>query len=147
MTPAAPLPLAEILLGLAARTKIEVLRALADRAGALCPCEPTAILAALGARESLGSTGVGAGVALPHATLAGLVAPIAIAARLARPIDWEAIDDVAVDLVVAVLTPATDVGTPLDLIAGFARRLRSPERRDRLRGCDEPNRFRDILLE
>jgi PTS system nitrogen regulatory IIA component len=139
-------PAGAVLIGLSARTKAEVLKALAERAGELGGLPAAAILAALAEREALGSTGVGGGVALPHAALSGLALPVAVVARLARPIDWEAIDEVGVDLVVAVLTPATGAGASLDLLAGFARQLRSPARRDRLRAARDGDALRAELL-
>jgi PTS system nitrogen regulatory IIA component len=67
--------------------------------------EPRAIAAALSAREALGSTGVGAGVALPHARVEGLSRTVAAFARLDSAIDFEAVDDEPVDLVFLLLSP------------------------------------------
>ena len=61
------------------------------------------LLGALQAREQLGSTALGRGVALPHARLGGDGPPVTIFARLLRPIDFEARDDEPVDLIFLVL--------------------------------------------
>ena len=96
-------------------------------------------------RESLGSTGVGNGVALPHARLAGLKAPFALLARLRNAIDFEAIDDEPVDIVVLLLLPETANGEQLNALACVARALRSPETLKQIReAADQDAAFRAI---
>jgi PTS system nitrogen regulatory IIA component len=75
-------------------------------------------------REELGSTGVGGGIAIPHARVAKINAPFGIIARLRRPIDFEAIDGRAVDIVFLLLLPSTSSGDQLNALAAVARRLR-----------------------
>lgn len=123
-----------VLLDLVARGKADVLKVLAARAAEIAGGDAGEIARALSEREALGSTGVGSAVALPHAAVRGPRAPLALFARLARPIDWGAIDDRPVDLVVAVLTPL-DGGASLDPLARFARLLRGEATRNRLRAC------------
>ena len=76
-------------------------------AGARRRCRWTSgvMLDALQARENLGSTGLGKGFALPHARLDALPRIFALFVRLARPIDFAAIDGQPVDLVMLLLTP------------------------------------------
>lgn len=136
-----------VLLDLAVRTKAEALEALAARAAALIERDPGEIARALVDRERLGSTGVGAGVALPHADLRGLREPLALFARLARPVDWEAIDDQPVDLVAVVLSPLDGVGPPLNLLARFARLLRVEGTRRRLMSCSTAEQVVDVLTD
>lgn len=137
MTSFDPNRLDAVLLDLPARTKADVLKLVAARAAALTGLDPAAVVRALGDREKLGSTGVGSGVALPHAGVAGLRDPMVIFSRPAAPIDWEAIDDRPVDLVLAVLTPARTTGASLNVLSRYARVLRSEETRARLRGGGE----------
>ncbi|NLH81372.1 MAG: PTS sugar transporter subunit IIA [Phyllobacteriaceae bacterium] len=137
MTTADPLRPDAIFLDFPAQTKADVLKALAARAGEIAVGEPVVIARALTERERLGSTGVGAGVALPHAAIDGLVEPVVLFARLARPIDWEAVDDEPVDLVAVVLSPSRGAGASLNLLAKFARWLRDAAARDKLRACTE----------
>src|SRR5580704_15121438 len=66
---------------------------------------PQAVEAALLAREQLGSTGLGAGFALPHARIEGLETYLGLFVRLARPIDFEAIDGKPVTLIFVLLIP------------------------------------------
>lgn len=139
------LALDAIELDLVARTKSEVLDRLAQRAGAAAGRSAGDIARALGDRERLGSTGVGSGVALPHADVRGLERPLTLFARLADPVDWDAIDDRPVDLVVVVLAPALDGRGAPDLLAKFARALRNPSVRRELATCSSPDRIGEIF--
>ena len=145
MTSPDPLRPDAILLDLPGRTRMEILAALATRVAEIVGGDPLAIRRALTAREQLGSTGVGAGVALPHAELAGLDRAIAIFARPARPVDWEAIDDRPVELVVAVLSPPNRGDGSPNLLARLARLLRNPETRRRLATCTSLDRAFEIF--
>ncbi|UYO47373.1 PTS sugar transporter subunit IIA [Rhodopseudomonas palustris] len=75
-------------------------------------------------RERLGSTGVGDGVAIPHARFDELARPFGLFARLQRPIDFDAIDSKPVDLVFLLLLPAASSREQLTLLASVARHLR-----------------------
>jgi len=83
----------------------------------------------------------------PHATIAALDIPFVSIARLAAPVDWQAIDDTPVDLVVLVLSPENGPASSLDLIARFARRLRSADLRARLRSSTTSESFHAALGE
>lgn len=93
------------------------------------------IVAAATERERLGSTGVGNGVALPHARIEGMDKVIAAFARLAEPIDFDAIDGRPVDLVCFLLAPGDCGGAHLRALARVSRLLRRPETRQRLRAA------------
>ena len=97
---------------------------LAKRAAAALGLEKAAIVDALAHREALGSTGLGNGIALPHARFAGLAAPFVIALRLREAIPFESVDDKAVDIVCLILLPAA--GDKTNVLAAIARRLRDP---------------------
>ncbi len=88
-------------------------------------------------RERLGSTGVGSGVALPHARMEGLDRVYAVFARVEQAIDYEAVDDVPVDLVVLLVAPSDAGGAHLRALAQFSRRLRREETRERLRAAPD----------
>lgn len=88
-------------------------------------------------RERLGSTGVGSGVALPHARIDGLDRVYSILARLEEPMDYEAVDEVPVDLVLLLVAPSDAGGAHLRALAQFSRRLRRPETRERLRAAPD----------
>lgn len=85
------------------------------------------ILKALIARGELGSTGVGRGLAMPHAAVPEIAAPICLFARTAKPVAYEAIDGEPVDLVMLILSGAFQRGQNLNLLSRAARHLRSDE--------------------
>src|ERR1022692_1948226 len=84
-------------------------------------------------REELGSTGIGDGVAIPHARLPDLQRPFGLMAKLKVPIEFDAIDGQAVDIVFVLLLPANAENGQLGALALVARTVRSSEIRDRLR--------------
>jgi len=86
-------------------------------------------------REELGSTGVGNGVALPHARLPSLKAPFALLARLRHPIDFDAIDGEPVDIVVLLLIPEAGDGAKGNALACAARALREAKTLQRVRSA------------
>lgn len=113
-------------LRLRAADKPRLLQELARRAGAALDVPAAGIAAALAAREALGSTGVGAGIAVPHAQFAQLAATAAFLARLERPVDFSAIDGRPVDLVFLLLGPPQARAGHLATLAAATRRLRDP---------------------
>lgn len=103
---------------------------------------------ALAAREALGSTGIGKGVALPHVCLPDLNQPYALFYSLARPIAFDAIDNEPVDLLCAIISPAKPdrgKGDSLSLLAAMARILRDAKRAIALREAKDPRRIHDII--
>src|SRR5687768_11275511 len=68
--------------------------------------EPSEVLEALSEREEEGSTGVGLGVAVPHARLTGLERMRAVFLRLEHPVEFDSVDDQPVDLVFVLFAPA-----------------------------------------
>jgi PTS system nitrogen regulatory IIA component len=86
-------------------------------------------------RERLAGTGIGEGVAIPHARLPGLERPIAGFARLDPPIDFDALDGRPADLVCMILAPDDRAGDHLKALAKVTRALRNAEFRERLRAA------------
>jgi PTS system nitrogen regulatory IIA component len=80
--------------------------------------------AALRAREDLGSTGLGGGFALPHARIEGLPDYLGMLVRLAKPIDFRAIDDNPVRLVFTLLIPGETATPHVAALAAISRRFR-----------------------
>jgi PTS system nitrogen regulatory IIA component len=129
-----------VTVGLRAASKEEVLRELARRAAHQVGISEPVILRALLDREALGSTGVGVGVALPHACIAGLGRLFGYFARLSSPIDYAAVDDQPVDLVFLMLGPEAPGVEYRKALASVSRVLRESGTRARLRaaaGTDE----------
>jgi PTS system nitrogen regulatory IIA component len=106
--------------------KQKLLEELARRAAALVDVQPELILSELIKREQLGSTGIGGGIAIPHARFHQVARPLAIFVRLKKPIDFDAVDDQPVDTVVLLLLPDVPNGERLGALACIARKLRDP---------------------
>lgn len=86
-------------------------------------------------RERLGSTGFGKGVAIPHGKIEGLEHIVAMFARLDPAVDFEAIDDLPVDLVFCLLSPPDAGAEHLKALAQVSRWLRDPGFVAKLRGA------------
>lgn len=114
-----------ILLGLAAPTKLRLLHILASKAAERLDLSAEVIFKALEHRENLGSTGIGDGIAVPHATVPGLSKVITLMGRLDRPLEFEAIDGEPVDLVFLVLIPGQGNSDYLKMLASIARTMRA----------------------
>ncbi len=146
MTLAALLPPAHVFLGVRAADKPRLLQELARRAGTALNLPPGEIAAALTAREALGSTGVGAGIAVPHAQLPRLAATAAFLARLERPVDYDAVDGRPVDLAFVLLGPPAARAEHLAALAAGTRRLRDPATAAALRQAPTAAALRDRFL-
>jgi nitrogen PTS system EIIA component len=99
---------------------------------------PDVVAAALLAREELGSTGLGGGFALPHARIEGLPDYLGMLVRLAKPIDFEAIDGKPVRLVFALLIPSATATPHVAALAAISRRFRDPELAAKVREAETP---------
>jgi PTS system nitrogen regulatory IIA component len=109
-----------------ASTKDQLLKELCTSAAATLKLDAESIASEILKREELGSTGIGAGVAVPHARIKGLDKPHGVLVRLRQPMDFDAIDGQPVDLVFLLLLPAAPAGEQLNALAAVARRLRDP---------------------
>lgn len=105
------------------------------------------IVSAAMERERLGSTGVGTGVALPHARIDGIDKVYAVFARLETGIDYDAIDERPVDLVALLLAPSDAGGAHLRALAKVSRMLRRQDMRQRLRAAPNAESLFTILTE
>jgi PTS system nitrogen regulatory IIA component len=134
-----------ILPALRANNKKQVLQELAAKAAELTGQNERAILEILLQRERLGSTGVGNGVAIPHGKLANLGRLFGLFARLERPIDFEALDGRAVDLVFLLLAPEDAGADHLKALARVARLLRDHDVARKLREAREEGPLYAVL--
>jgi PTS system nitrogen regulatory IIA component len=125
----------DVMIDVAAADKQKLLSALARKAGAIVDVRLERILAELEKREELGSTGVGGGVALPHARFDQVSKPVGVFVRLRKPIAFDAVDGQPVDIVFLLLLPQTPNGDTLGALASIARKLRKPEIATALRGA------------
>lgn len=120
---------------LAAPTRKLAIQALAHALARATGLSGESVFEAVMTRERLAPTGMGFGVALPHARVAGLSGPVCGLARLDSPVDFKALDGAPADLVVMLLTPAPDGALHLKALAALARQLRRTEVRERLRAA------------
>jgi len=127
------------------RDKQHLLDVLSRHAAGLTGQDPQAILEALTAREELGSTGLGNGIAIPHGKSAGVSRVMAVFARLAEPVDFDAVDDQPVDLAMMLLAPMGAGADHLKALARVARLLRTESVVEQLRAADEPKKLYEIL--
>ncbi|PHR61593.1 MAG: transcriptional regulator [Robiginitomaculum sp.] len=138
--------------GLNTVSKKQLLQEMAEMAVSCGACAHTNlktrdVVSAVMERERLGSTGVGHGVAIPHARLEGLDQVRAVFARLETPLDYESIDDRPVDLVVLLLAPANAGGDHLRALAQISRLLRKEDMRARLRSAPNAESLHLLLTE
>jgi nitrogen PTS system EIIA component len=116
-----------VMVDVKATDKNRLLEQLSMEAAAAAGLPAEEVVREIAKREELGSTGVGNGVALPHARLPSLKAPFALLARLRHPIDFDAIDGEPVDIVVLLLLAETGDGAKGNALACVARALRDAE--------------------
>jgi len=114
-------------------------------AGAAYGLAPGAVTECLAEREKLGSTGFGGGVATPHGKLAGLDRVIGVFALLPQPIDFQAVDDVAVDVVFMLLSPPEAGAEHLKALARVSRLLRDRTVVAKLRGAGSQDALYALL--
>jgi PTS system nitrogen regulatory IIA component len=130
-----------------AANKRQALSVAADLGARTFGLDAAAILEALSEREQLGSTGVGHGVALPHARLPGLDRLRAVFVRLETPVDFGAVDDQPVDLLFALFAPPHASSEHLRGLARVSRLLRRPEQRQRLRQAHSADAIYALLAQ
>lgn len=131
----------------ASKTKSQLFEELAARAAELTGQPAAAILESVQNREELGSTGLGNGIAIPHGKIAGLKAVTALFARLEQPIEFDAVDDQPVDIVVMLLAPAgAGAGADhLKALSRFARMLRTEHIVNDVRAMTDPAKIYALL--
>jgi PTS system nitrogen regulatory IIA component len=132
---------------LKATSKKRLLQDLADMAEAVYKLPAATVYKALMEREALGPTGVGRGVAIPHARFAGVSRVIGLFARLDKPVDFESIDRQPVDLVFALFAPEAAGAEHLKALARVSRTLRSEAVCAKLRSTFDPSALYSILID
>jgi len=128
-----------------AGSKKQLLQDLAAKAAELSGQNERTILETLQQREKLGSTGVGNGVAIPHDKLPKLDKLFGLFARLATPVEFEALDGKPVDLVFVLLAPESAGADHLKALARIARLLRDSEIVRRLRASRDADAVYSVL--
>ncbi|MFZ5836069.1 MAG: PTS IIA-like nitrogen regulatory protein PtsN [Pseudomonadota bacterium] len=132
---------------LQARSKKQALQELSVAAAKQCGFDAQSILNKLLERERLGSTGVGQGIAIPHAKFQEATRVAGVFARLDQPIDFESIDDRPVDLIFLLIAPETGGAEHLRALARVSRLLRNQELCTKLRGSRDRAALYALLTE
>src|SRR5258706_14128414 len=125
----------DVLIDVRASNKRQLLQEFAVRAADGLGLRVDQVAPYLLRREELGSTGIGRGVAIPHARLPDLQRPHGLLAKLKQPIEFDAIDGQPVDIVFTLLLPAAAENARIRALRLVARALRPPENLARLRGA------------
>jgi PTS system nitrogen regulatory IIA component len=109
---------------LGASSKDEIFAYLATKFSEVYGLDRGEVLEGLIERETLGSTGFGRGVAIPHARIEGLNRPVAALVRLNAPVSFDAADGAPVDIVFGLLSPVTAGASHLHALAAISRMMR-----------------------
>ena len=129
-----------------ASSKRQALHAVAEVAAIALGLDENRVLEALQEREALGSTGLGSGVAVPHARIKGLDRVSAVFVRLDTPVAYESVDDRPVDLLFALFAPLNAGAEHLRALAAVSRAMRSPELREQLRQARTVDAIRALFV-
>jgi nitrogen PTS system EIIA component len=135
-----------ITLKVRASSKRQALALVAEIAARTLDAPAAEITSKLMARERLGSTGVGHGVAVPHARLKGLERMHGVFVRLDEPVDFGAVDEQPVDLIFALLAPVDHPAEHLRALAKVSRALRQSDLREQLRQARSADAIRALLV-
>lgn len=127
--------------------KRQALSVVAEVAARVYHLDAARVFEALQAREQAGSTGVGHGVAVPHARLPELRRLTAVFVRLEQPVAFDAVDDKPVDLLFALFAPQDAGGEHLRALARVSRLLRKADMRERLRQARTVDAIRALLVD
>lgn len=128
-------------------SKKRLFQDLADIAAGAYGLDASETVNALQERESLGPTGVGHGVALPHARLHGLERVVGVFMRLERPLDFDAVDRQPVDLIFSLFAPKDSGVDHLKALALVSRTMRDAATCAKLRSNVDPATLHAVLTE
>ena len=131
-----------------ASSKKRVLEALSMHLASAVPSlSEVEIFNSLIARERLGSTGLGHGVAIPHARMAGVEDAIGAVMKLEQGVDYDALDQQPVDLLFALLVPENSTEKHLELLSQLAEMFSDEKTLARLRAVQNAETLLDLFNE
>lgn len=122
-----------VVLGLKANSKRQLLQELSDKAAEITGINERTIFDIVLERENLGSTGFGGGTALPHGRIPELDKVYGLFAKLNAPVDFEAVDNKPVDLVFLLLSPEGSGADHLTALTQISRILKDENTCEKLR--------------
>ena len=134
-----------VVAGMSVGTKKALFAALGAAAARAYDLDAAQVAARLAEREKLGSTGFGGGIAIPHGKIEDLRAVTGVFARLPQPVDFNAVDELPVDLVFMLLSPVSAGAEHLKALARVSRALRNRAFAAKLRGAGSPDALYALL--
>ena len=130
-----------------ASSKKRLLQSISEHAQTIYGVDAQEVFTALQERENLGTTGVGNGVAIPHARFGAVKGIVGLFIRLEKPVNFESLDKQPVDLIFTLLAPIADNPEHLKALALVSRTLRQKEICAKLRSNDQAFTLHTILTE
>ena len=128
-------------------SKKRLLQKISEQAASIYDLDSEQVFAALTSREALGTTGVGRGVAIPHARFENLDRVIGLFTRLEKPLDYDSMDHQPADLIFTLLAPQKEGAEHLKALALVSRTLRDEDVCAKLRSNNDPQTIFSILVE
>jgi PTS system nitrogen regulatory IIA component len=128
-----------------AKNRVEAFAAAGDLFSNQSGLEAQAVVGFLNAREDLGSTALGAGVAIPHGRVKGLKHPIAAFVKLKDPIEFAAPDGEAVSILIFLLVPEKATQQHLEILSSIAQLLSDQDARQSLASETSPEKVCQLL--
>ncbi len=128
-----------------AKNRVEAFAAAGDLFSKESGLEAQAVVGFLNAREDLGSTALGAGVAIPHGRVKGLKHPIAAFVKLKDPIEFAAPDGEAVSILIFLLVPEKATQQHLEILSSIAQLLSDQDARQSLASETSPEKVCQLL--
>jgi nitrogen PTS system EIIA component len=136
----------DVMIDVRASNKRALLQDLAARAASSLSLSAEQVAPYLLKREELGSTGIGGGVAIPHARVPDIKRPYGLLAKLKQPVEFDAIDGQVVDIVFLLLLPAAAENGQLGALALVARALRPSEAQVRIRRANDASELYSVIV-
>ena len=127
-------------------SKKRVFERAAEAMGGALNLSSETIYRALLAREKLGSTAIGEGIAIPHCRINECAVAAGCLVTLQKPIDFGSADGQDVDIIFVLLVPEEATEAHLKLLAALARSFSNAEVRDRVRQTEDPEALKQLLL-
>ena len=141
------IPPEAVLPSVKAKSAKQALNEIGRRAAEAYGLDARVVIDGLLAREKLGSTAMGSGVAIPHARIPGLERIVGLFARLDKPVDFEAADGQGVDLLFVLLAPEQAGADHLRALARVSRLMRVEQTRRKLRSSEGFEALHALLTE
>lgn len=144
---AAILPVEQVLVGVDATSKKRAFEEAGLLFESLHGLSRALVTDSLFARERLGSTGLGHGVAIPHGRIKGLKAPMAAVFQLAQPIGFDAPDEQAVSLLIFLLVPEAATQKHLEILSEIAELLSDTALRENIKNSTVQENLHQLIAQ